>query len=301
MKKLAGVLAACIMLGSVGTMTVAAEDKVVVGERLQFAEGSGPVIINERLMLPLRAVSEALDATVYWFNDDKRIQIVLYDTVISLQINNKMMGKYTIRNGSATQEEQPIEMDVPAMIQNDRTYVPIRAISEAFSADVQWDNPNRTAVIIPKVREENKVQVSEVHYQPGGTLCAITGVIGKDASNGQFYLRSMQKSSDGTYDKVYFGIPAKKDANGEVVPYADYISEYWNEQFGTPDPSGTVVAFTGVKKSADGMDNLVISKTTTGIRSLGYYDTYMNDLGMNYEAFVNEVAGNGDTTSDILN
>lgn len=301
MKKLAGVLAACIMLGSVGTMAVAAEDKVVVGERLQFAEGSGPVIINERLMLPLRAVSEALDATVYWFNDDKRIQIVLYDTVISLQINNKMMGKYTIRNGAATQEEQPIEMDVPAMIQNDRTYVPIRAISEAFSADVQWDNPNRTAVIIPKVREENKVQVSEIHYQPEGTLCAITGVIGKDASNGQFYLRSMQKSSDGTYDKVYFGIPAKKDANGEVVPYADYISEYWNEQFGTQDPSGTVVAFTGVKKSADGMDNLVISKTTTGIRSLGYYDTYMNDLGMNYEAFVNEVAGDSDTTSDILN
>ncbi len=301
MKKLAGVLAACIMLGSVGTMAVAAEDKVVVGERLQFAEGSGPVIINERLMLPLRAVSEALDATVYWFNDDKRIQIVLYDTVISLQINNKMMGKYTIRNGAATQEEQPIEMDVPAMIQNDRTYVPIRAISEAFSADVQWDNPNRTAVIIPKVREENKVLVSEVHYQPEGTLCAITGVIGKDASNGQFYLRSMQKSSDGNYDKVYFGIPAKKDANGEAVPYADYISEYWNEQFGTQDPSGTVVAFTGVKKSADGIDNLVISKTTTGIRSLGYYDTYMNDLGMNYEAFVNEVSGNSDTTSDILN
>ncbi|MEE1013796.1 MAG: stalk domain-containing protein, partial [Clostridia bacterium] len=76
MKKLAGILAACMMLGSLGTTAVFAEDKVIVGEELQFAEGSGPVIINERLMLPLRAVSEALDATVYWFNDDKRIQIV---------------------------------------------------------------------------------------------------------------------------------------------------------------------------------------------------------------------------------
>lgn len=301
MRKLAGVLAACVMLGSLGTMSVAAEDKVVVGEQLQFTEGNGPVIINERLMLPLRAVSEALDATVYWFNDDKRIQIVLYDTVISLQINNKMMGKYVIRDGVATQEEQPIEMDVPAMIQNDRTYVPIRAISEAFSAEVQWDNPNRTAVIIPKVRKENRVQVAEVHYQPEGTLCAITGVLAKDASNGQFYLRSMQKSSDGNYDKVYFGIPTKTDANGEVMSYSAYISEYWTEQFGTDDPSGTVVAFTGVKKSADGVDNLVISKTTTGIRSLGYYDTYMNELGMSFEAFVNETPGNADTSSDILN
>ena len=58
MRKLAGVLAACVMFGSLGTMSVAAEDKVVVGQRLQFSEGNGPVIINERLMLPLRAVSE---------------------------------------------------------------------------------------------------------------------------------------------------------------------------------------------------------------------------------------------------
>ncbi len=301
MRKLAGVLAACVMFGSLGTMSVAAEDKVVVGQRLQFSEGNGPVIINERLMLPLRAVSEALDATVYWFNDDKRIQIVLYDAVISLQIDNKMMGKYVIRDGAATQVEQPIEMDVPAMIQNDRTYVPIRAISEAFSADVQWDNPNRTAVIIPKVREENRVQVSEVPFQTDGTLCAITGVIAKDASNGNFYLRSLQRDNDGRYDKVYFDIPSKKDADGNVMSYSSYITEYWTEQFGVSDPSGTVVAFTGIKKSADGIDNLVISKTTTGIRPLGYYDTYMNELGMSFEAFVNEVPGSADTSSDIIN
>lgn len=300
MKKLAGVLAACMMLGSLGTISVAAEDKVVVGERLQFAEGSGPVIINERLMLPLRAVSEALDATIYWFNDDKRIQIVLYDTVISLQINNKMMGKYVIRDGAAVQEEQPIEMDVPAMIQNDRTYVPIRAISEAFSAEVQWDNPNRTAVIIPKVKDEYRVQVSEVAFQTDGTLCAVTGVIAKDAKNEKFYLRSLQRNADGRYDKIYFEVPSKKNEDGDTMSYTSYITDYWTEQFGTEDPSGTVVAYTGIKKSADGLDHLVISKTTTGIRSLGYYDDYMNDLGMSFETFVNEIPGS-DTSSDILN
>lgn len=300
MKKLAGVLAACMLLGSVGTMTVAAEDKVVVGTRLQFAEGSGPVIISDRLMLPLRAVSEALDATVYWFNDDKRIQIVRYDTVISLQINNKMMGKYAIRNGSATQEEQPVELEVAPTIHNDRTYVPIRAISEAFSAEVQWDNPNRTAVILPHEVTENKVHVADVAYQSEGALCSVVGVIAK-SSDGTFYLRSLQKNGSGSYDKVFFGVPTKTDADGNSVSYESYITEYWNEQFATADPSGTVVAYTGVKKSADGYDNLMISKTTTGIRSLGYYDDYMSELGVNYEAFVNELSGNSGISSDILN
>ena len=58
MKKLAGFLAACMLLGGFAVLPVYADDtKVVVGESLQFAEGSGPVIINDRLMLPLRAVT----------------------------------------------------------------------------------------------------------------------------------------------------------------------------------------------------------------------------------------------------
>lgn len=296
MKKLAGVLAACMMLGSLGTTDVFAEDKVIVGEELQFAEGSGPVIINERLMLPLRAVSEALDATVYWFNDDKRIQIVLYDTLLSLQIGNNIMGQYSIENGKAEPKEN-IEMDVPATIQNDRTYVPVRAISEAFSANIQWDNPNRTATIVPVKRTENLITVGEVPYQADGTLCALSGVIAMDSSNGSFYLRSLQKNSNGAYDKVYFCTPTKTSISDDTS-YGEYISAYWLEQFGTENPAGTVVQFTGINTLIDGQQHLVINKTTTGIRSLGYYDTYMRSLGMSYDAFVNDMGNNYE--SDIL-
>lgn len=298
MKKLAGILAAVLLVGAlVPGAAFAANEKVVVGEALQFQEGNGPLIINERLMLPLRAVSEALDATIYWFNDDKRIQIVLYDTLLSLQIGNSIMGQYTIKNGKAEPKEN-IEMDVPATIQNDRTYVPVRAISEAFSADVQWDNPNRTAVIIPKPRTENQVVVSEIPYQAEGTLCALTGVIAKDASNGSFYLRSLQKNGIGSYDKVYFCTPTKTSIS-EDTSYGEYISAYWKEQFGNDNPAGEVVRFTGITTLIDGVQHLVINKTTTGIRSLGYYDTYMNNLGMSFDAFANEISP--DTESDILN
>ncbi len=285
MRKVAFLLAICVLFCGVSPV-FAAEDKVVVGEQLMFQEGSGPVIINERLMLPLRAVSEALDATIYWFGEDKRIQIVRYDTLLSLQIGNSIMAKYEIKNGKAEPKEN-IEMDVPPTIQNDRTYVPVRAISEAFSATIQWDNPNRTATIIPVLPQENKLILSEISYQNDGTLCAVTGVICKDAATGGFYLRSLQKNLSGSYDKVTFCTPTKTSVSADAS-YAEYITAYWQEQFGTENPAGTVVSFTGINTLVEGVQHLLISKTTTGVRSLGHYDAYMRGLGMTYEPFGSE-------------
>jgi len=282
MKKLAFLLAICVLFCSL-TPVFAEGDKVVVGESLVFQEGSGPVIINERLMLPLRAVSEALDATIYWFGEDKRIQIVRYDTLLSLQIGNSIMAKYEIKGGKAEPKEN-IEMDVPPTIQNDRTYVPVRAISEAFSATIQWDNPNRTATIIPVKPQENKLILSEISYQNDGTLCAVTGVICKDAATGGFYLRSLQKNLSGSYDKITFCTPTKTSVSADTS-YGEYITAYWQEQFGTENPAGTVVRFTGINTLVEGVQHLLINKTTTGVRALGHYDAYMRGLGMTYMPF----------------
>ena len=289
MRKIALLLAVCLLICSgVTTGVVFADDtSVVVGDKLEFSEGAGPIIVDDRLMLPLRAVAEALDATIYWFNDEKRIQIVQYDSLLSLQIGNTMMGCYKIIDGSPTLKET-ITMDVAATIYNDRTYVPVRAVSEAFSADIQWDNSNRTATIIPAKQTESFVSVREISEQAEKVLCAVYGVICRDNESGIYYLRSLQKNGAGEYDRAYFCTPINTSIS-EQTSYAEYISQYWLEQFGTENPSGTVVYFTGITGSPDGAENgevyLVINKTTTGIRSLGQYDTYMKSMGMSYEPF----------------
>lgn len=286
MKKIAGILACCMLAGTLLSTSVFADDAaVVVGDRLEFAEGSGPIIVDNRVMLPLRAISEALDATVYWFNDDKRIQIVRYDSLLSLQIGNNMMGRYSIVDGKATILDN-LEMDVPAMIQNDRSYVPLRAISEAFSADIQWDNTNRTATIVPKKIEDNLLSLQEINRQPEGTLCSAYGVISRDAQNGTFYLRSLQMNNSGDYDRIPFCTPTKTSIS-EDTAYGEYISAYWLEQFGTENPSGIVVYFSGITHTEGGVTYLVINKTTTGIRSFGHYDSYMKSLGLYYNTFEN--------------
>lgn len=286
MKKLAGFLAVSLLtltlvsVGAAGPAFAEADATVVVGEALTFAQGSEPIIINDRLMLPLRAVSQALDATIYWFDDDKRVQIVLYDRLLSLQIGNSIMGRYTITDGQPEPLDN-ISMDVPATISNDRTYVPLRTISEAFDAEIQWNNETRTAVIVPQTRTENFLEVGEIADQPEGTLCSACGVLGKDEATGIFYLRSLQTDENGIYDSVSFCTPVKTSLS-EDTSYGEYITAYWEEQFGTQDPSGLVVRFSGITSEIDGQQYLVVNKTTTSIRSLGYFDTYMRSLGLNY-------------------
>lgn len=178
-------------------------------------------------------------------------------------------------------------MDVAATIHNDRTYVPVRAISEAFSASIQWDNPNRTATIIQSNRTENFVQVRDISGLGEKTLCSAYGVICRDNESGIYYLRSLQKNGASEYDKVYFCTPMNTSMS-ENTSYAEYISQYWLEQFGTENPSGTVVKFSGITGKPDADTDqiyLVVNKTTTGMRSLGQYEAYMKSLGMSYEPF----------------
>jgi hypothetical protein len=44
----------------------------------------------------------------------------------------------------------PVVLDVPAKLVNGRTFVQIRAISEAFGADVEWDDDDMTVSISSK-------------------------------------------------------------------------------------------------------------------------------------------------------
>ena len=101
-----------------------------------------PVIINGRTLVPLRAIFEAMGATVRWDSKTEKITADFEngDEVI-MYINNKA----GTMNGTA------FNMDVAPMIINDRTMVPVRAIAEAVGATVGWDDATRTVNIISYV------------------------------------------------------------------------------------------------------------------------------------------------------
>ena len=112
-------------------------DVSVNGEYLYF-EDQDPVIEDSRTLVPVRAIFEALGATIQWDGKTSTATATRNGITITIQINNNIMYK----NGT------PIALDVPAKIINDRTMVPARAVSEAFDCGVTWDAQYRTAVIV---------------------------------------------------------------------------------------------------------------------------------------------------------
>mgnify|MGYP003195446749 CR=1 FL=1 len=109
---------------------------IVDGQKISFDQQ--PIIENSRTLVPMRAIFEALGADVEWFDKTENIRAVNDKKEIIMKIGSPNI--YV--NGTDT-----IVLDVAPKIINSRTLVPLRAVSEVFDANVQWDNDTRTVTI----------------------------------------------------------------------------------------------------------------------------------------------------------
>ena len=108
------------------------------GTRVSFHEyDQNPELINNRTLVPLRAIFEAMGADVHWDQATQTVTSTRKGVTIKLTIGDSALYK----NGKS------IPVDVPAQIINGRTMIPVRVIAEAFGADVDW-NGNGRAVLI---------------------------------------------------------------------------------------------------------------------------------------------------------
>lgn len=99
-------------------------------DRVQVNFDQQPIIQNDRTLVPMRRIFEALDAEVYWDEPSQSVTAVHGTDVILFQIGKAELYK----NGKLT-----YTMPVPAQIINDRTLVPLRAVAESLGCDVAWD------------------------------------------------------------------------------------------------------------------------------------------------------------------
>lgn len=100
-------------------------------------------LVNDRTMLPMRAVFEKLGANVTWINDDEIIFADKDDTLIVFKIGAPQMLVQT----ASSNENTLIELDVAPFISGDYTLIPVRAAAEAFNAQVEWNNETNTVTI----------------------------------------------------------------------------------------------------------------------------------------------------------
>ena len=96
-----------------------------------------PVIRDGRTLAPLRAIFEALGASVEWDDATRTITSRRKDRTIILQIDNP-----TARVNNA-----PIVLSVPPVVIGGRTMVPVRFIAESLGAVVTWNESTRTVTV----------------------------------------------------------------------------------------------------------------------------------------------------------
>jgi len=88
-----------------------------------------PFTENGRTLVPFRFIGEALNAEIFWDSNQKKASYILDGNRVDV-----IVGSTT-----AYLNGEEVTLDVPPMIKNGRTFVPIRFVTEALGASVIWE------------------------------------------------------------------------------------------------------------------------------------------------------------------
>ena len=132
---------------------------VLNGNTLEFDQP--PVILNDRVLVPLRKIFEELGATVDYQSsidntpghNNAELKFISAKTdSTELKLNLTWQGDWqyiTYENGAPKESGYLTEEAgyVPPVILNDRTLVPVRFVSETLGASVDWNGDTKTVII----------------------------------------------------------------------------------------------------------------------------------------------------------
>ena len=116
-------------------LTIGSRKISVFGRELK--NDVAPKIVNDRTMLPIRIVAESLGGTVTWNGELQRVTIQKGADVILITIG----ADTAYVNGTA------VKLDAAAFVENGRTYLPLRFVSETLGAQVAWNEAEKTVTI----------------------------------------------------------------------------------------------------------------------------------------------------------
>ena len=145
MKKIIPII--LLLTAVMSTSTALAEENITVmlnGQAMDF--DVAPIIQNDRVLVPMRAIFEELHCSVDYTDIDGR-------QIITAKLNENNSIGLVIGSDEMQIHNKKIKLDTAPIIVNDRTLVPLRAVSEAFDYDVNWDEDTKTVTIskeIPK-------------------------------------------------------------------------------------------------------------------------------------------------------
>jgi methionine-rich copper-binding protein CopC len=227
LKRLAGAAFAVSFVFGIAISTPASAQNVTVtvnGQTMSFDQP--PVMRNNRVFVPMRAIFERLGSSVVFSNG-----------VINSQGNGRRVH-LTIGSTQASVNGQPLTMDVAPFTVAGRTEVPLRFVAQALGATVNWNANTSTVAIM--------TSGGNVSYTP------------QPASNASFHVTNEQPGSGATVNSTHpaihadFSEPVNRDSLKVTIDGHDVTSLVYANANGfnvTPNfelaPGGHKVTLTG--------------------------------------------------------
>ena len=124
--------------GGAAPSTPAGISVSVGGEAVAWTDAEPFIDANDRTMVPLRAVADAMGLEVSWDAGTREAVFTDGSKTICFPIDS---------TAARTSDGETVQMDTAAVIVNERTYAPIRYLAEFFGHEVGWDPAAQTVTI----------------------------------------------------------------------------------------------------------------------------------------------------------
>lgn len=221
-------IAACLVYQNCFYSAQAAANDITVildGEVIDF--DVAPRIINGRTMVPMRNIFEKLGMVVEWNDEQKAAKAINTGNIISLPIDSCIIQRNFVDQ----------EIDVPAQVINNRTFVPLRVVSENAGADVEWNEKTNTVYITSN---------DYIYYIDWNDLYEYYGEVENGSANGYgiIYSKETQEVSRAGYfsdNQLIRGVDIYDNGslfngsweNGKFSGYGKFYDDNGNYYLGT--------------------------------------------------------------------
>ena len=214
-------------------------------------------VVNGRTMIPVRCLAEQMGADVSYDSTLKAARIVRAGVEIIMPIGSK----------TCTVNGEPFQMDVAPYIENGRTMIPARYVSELFGQNIQWISETRTAAVT-----ENKALAGDTNLEQWAM--AMGAYLGAANNGGNL---------------TVFG------GKGRGIPYS-------KEVIGQPTAMGTVYTYEWARYMLENgwsiHDRAELIETVCAMTVAGHNASFLHDVNMissmtdaQYRAFLSQATG----------
>ena len=184
--RLSMILVLALAVAGLASAPAAAQAVRVIVDGSAIAFDQPPVTIGGRVLIPLRGVFERLGAFVQWNPAT--------NTVLATRGGSQI--QLTIGSRAAFVNGRQVRLDVPPMVVGGRTLVPLRFVSEAMGASVDWEPSTRTVFITsggaaqPGTPTPPVVQPPQQPFPPVPSQSVIQAtVVRVDVQNSRLYIQ----------------------------------------------------------------------------------------------------------------